>query len=238
MNEKISTKLIISLQLGSIFNIELSKLYSSNYGVWSTTGKPVKMSPSFFYKANQNFSILVLYKGEEIIGFCSFLPIYQNERFILIIRQLLVKEEYRRLGYGTRLVRKLVNLRNLNKEEIYTSILDDWPPDFELPKEIPTIGILSRNPIALRILENLEDIGYTRVLRVEEIIELRNKVDGNFSTFMQEPFIVSSRFPVSQEGIPESLISWATACYGELEEGDEWILFMKPEISWNIRESE
>ena len=203
---------------------EMSKLYSSHYGLWGKTsrnyGKRISLSISYIRKwiTNENTYIATARYKLKLVGYAIAIQSYKNKNekknAISWITQLVVHQNYRQHGIGKELLFSFWGF----------STHYAW-------------GIMSSNPYAIRALEKAT---YRRVqpsiIKSKEIGLKKFGIENVSYLDEKTEFIITSRntkvntkFPSDISKIDEKLnnvtkkgVPWLL---GEIEEGWEWLAF-------------
>ena len=201
---------------------EVSKIYSEDYGYW-TTGDKVRISPKSFLILHKGSKLWIAKKDSEIIGFC----ITRGRGNDILITSECIKKEYRNTGVFKGLISYILG----NKNQL-------------------RLGVISKNPIVLWTLETTNpDMSY---IDLDSEISRDSKFGVSLSIFIDDFRRRSYgilKVPYKRAGeinykkletgffiqTPESelltgckdLGQFYTNLMGELGDYEEWLLFVK-----------
>lgn len=202
---------------------EMSELYSNNYGFWGQTsgknGKRIKLSKEQIAKwlNNEHSYVATARKDGELLGYAIAIKKSKNKtdnKYIISwITQLVVHQDYRKIGIGKTLLFSFWGFSN----------------DYAW-------GIMSSNPYAIRALEKAT---YRRVdlsiMKKKENTITKFGIENVSYLDENSEFVINSKnskvntkFPSDISKVDEKLsnvsksIPWIL---GEIEEGWEWFAF-------------
>lgn len=195
----------------------VSKLFSENYGKYSQydpqnrCGKNVRMSSNYYYThyANNNYRIAMAKIDDRLVGHAIYMKrLLDKDRKISWVIQLVVDNNFRCLGIGTRLLHSIWGFTNYYA----------W-------------GLVTSNPCTVKALENATfrncDPKYINkniklIEAAGQHIDFIGEYDVNNSKA-----VVNTNFFVNHECIKKNIKrthgrNWIL---GDLEEGQEWLAF-------------
>ena len=199
--------------------IEISDLFSSNYGKYSEAhpdklkqGKQIKLSPNYYKRnmtANDYTYVALAYFEKELIGQAFYVIETTDKGNATWVTQLVVKKEFRRQQIAKKLLFSIWG----------------FPNDYAW-------GLATTNPLTIKTLESatLRKVSLQKMQENIQIIkQLSDKV--NFIT-RDDIFItdnnstVNSNYYVSHEDIPCFISNYGDNwIFGDLQEGYEWLAF-------------
>ena len=198
-----------------------SELFSNHYGKWSLNhpneslrGKRVKLSKDkikdFFVNKPDRY-VAMAFIGDELVGHIFYLK-RKGEKTsdIIWILQLIVNEEYRGNGIGTKLMHSIWGLSNCYAWGLFTS-----NPRTIRALEKATMRKVDLNQIEKKF-EKIKDVAYD-IFDDENWLELQEGGTVNTSFFVDHSFI--------NDKIKKAYKKMQFPLSPDLPEGHEWLAF-------------
>lgn len=192
-----------------------SDLFSENYGVYSNScankaGQQIKMGVSYYKKhyLNDDYRIAMAYNGDSLIGHAIYIKkVVEEDIKMSWVIQLVVHNQYRGKGIGTRLLHSIWGFSNYSA----------W-------------GLATANPCTVKVLENATlRRANPKIIsqNLDKIKLLSSHIDfaSDFEV-TEEKSVLKSNFFVEHGDIKNNIDKiYDNWILGDLNEGEEWLAF-------------
>ena len=213
MKESFTYRIITGSELTPPLAVELSRVFSSSYGKWSSraprhSGESIRLSPERYLReySSPEFRIAVCVCGDRVVGQVIYLDVPTSRGRVAFVVQLVVDKAYRRRGIAKKMLHSIWGFSDYYAYGIVTSS----------PCTVEALeGATFRRGTPARISA---DATFLRNEIFEKIGFLQN-AEWNIS---DQSSVVNSEFWTDRNQVQKDRSNVAGR-YGKLEEGWEWI---------------